>query len=222
VATGGNDGNVMIWHAETGRRVATLRSEGGEVLSIQFGTDSKQLLTTSRFSAYVHACPECVGPSELGALAHSRVIRQLTADERSSYGVPTDVERAPDGPPPADVRDPAPRVRHERGALAFRTWMHGEVSPFDEDTYTIEGRTGQHVGVAVRTAPDSDLDPYVLITGPDGRTLAEDDDGAYSIPKFQPWDAAVELILPAAGRYTVTVRTVNGRAGRYAAVAETE
>ena len=106
-------------------------------------------------------------------------------------------------------------MRVEKVELQNRVWVDDLISLNEEHVYTIQGKQGQEIGVITRTPSDSNLDPHLTLLDPNGRILAEDDDGAPSdVPGIQPWDAAIVQTLPETGRYTIVLKSVNRDSGR--------
>lgn len=88
--------------------------------------------------------------------------------------------------------------------------------PRDEDVaYLFAGSAGQVITITLSSTAAT-LDPYLILRGPDGERLAEDDDSAGSL------NARIEsLRLPEDGLYTIIVTTYAGRgAGRYSLLVE--
>ena len=82
-----------------------------------------------------------------------------------------------------------------------------------EDVYEFEGRRGQRVDLRLRA---DDFDPYLVVTGPQGFNMANDDEegGNGSL------HSRLVLELPADGRYRVSVTTFRpGETGRYSLAA---
>ncbi|MEG3905559.1 trypsin-like peptidase domain-containing protein [Microcoleus sp. B4-C5] len=102
---------------------------------------------------------------------------------------------------------PSRAILQEEGALV----AGGPVLPSDNSLYreyTFEGRSGQSVTISLES---TDFDPYVAIFGPNGRLVAENDDGSDSTK-----NSFLTVTLPATGRYRVIVNAydASGR-GRY-------
>jgi len=103
--------------------------------------------------------------------------------------------------------EPSRAILQEEGALV----AGGAVLPSDKSLYreyTFEGRAGQSVAISLESR---DFDPYVALFGPNGRLVAENDDGSDSTK-----NAFLSVTLPATGRYRVIVNAydASGR-GRY-------
>lgn len=105
--------------------------------------------------------------------------------------------------------------------LAIGQTQSGELSTNDnqrrsgkyEDVYEFEGRRGQRVDLRLRA---DDFDPYLVVTGPQGFNMANDDEegGNGSL------HSRLVLELPADGRYRVSVTTFRpGETGRYSLAA---
>ena len=95
----------------------------------------------------------------------------------------------------ADKHDP-PREAIELGQLAARV--------VGEFTATIGTAR-----IALDRPGRSQLDPYLELLDPDGRTLAEDDDSGGEL------NSLIQVTLPRSGRYTVVARGLGDSAGRY-------
>ncbi|WP_316430000.1 trypsin-like peptidase domain-containing protein [Leptolyngbya sp. NK1-12] len=75
------------------------------------------------------------------------------------------------------------------------------------NAYTFEGKAGQQVVIEMTS---SELDAYLILLAPDGRDVAQDDDGGGGS------DARLVTSLPADGTYTVLANTYRaGQTGRY-------
>jgi S1-C subfamily serine protease len=75
------------------------------------------------------------------------------------------------------------------------------------DAYTFEGRAGQQVVIEMNS---SEVDSYLILLSPDGRDLAQDDDGAGGS------NAKLTTTLPADGLYTVLANSYQpGETGSY-------
>jgi len=95
----------------------------------------------------------------------------------------------------------------------------GELTPNDsqrqsgkyEDVYTVQARRGERLDLRLSS---QDFDPYLVVTGPQGFTLANDDEGGGST------DSRLILEFPADGAYRVSVTTFRpGETGAYRLVA---
>ncbi|MEA3047649.1 MAG: hypothetical protein QOJ53_1981 [Sphingomonadales bacterium] len=102
-------------------------------------------------------------------------------------------------------------------AIAAGQSVAGELTPNDmqrrsgkyEDSYTIEGRRGQRV--ELRLASDA-FDPYLVVTGPEGFTLANDDEGGGG----ESVNSRLVLQFPSDGTYRVAVTSFrSGESGAY-------
>ncbi|MEA3042461.1 MAG: hypothetical protein QOH47_299 [Sphingomonadales bacterium] len=102
-------------------------------------------------------------------------------------------------------------------AIAAGQSIAGELTPNDmqrrsgkyEDSYTIEGRRGQRV--ELRLASDA-FDPYLVVTGPEGFTLANDDEGGGG----ESVNSRLVLQFPSDGTYRVAVTSFrSGESGAY-------
>ncbi|HZU06460.1 MAG TPA: PPC domain-containing protein [Chloroflexota bacterium] len=102
------------------------------------------------------------------------------------------------------------RLLVERGPVPLGQPVQGEIR-FAEgrDLYTFEGRAGQQVRIALDRPSRSRLDPYLELQGPDGRTIAEDDDSGGDL------NALIQLVLPQTGTYTIVARGFEDTVGPY-------
>jgi hypothetical protein len=105
--------------------------------------------------------------------------------------------------------------------LAIGQTQSGDLSTSDnqrrsgkyEDVYEFEGRRGQRIDLRLRA---DEFDPYLVVTGPDGFNMANDDEegGNGSL------HSRLVLELPADGRYRVSVTSYgSGETGRYSLAA---
>lgn len=73
--------------------------------------------------------------------------------------------------------------------------------------YTFEGQAGQQVTIEMTS---DEIDAYLILLSPDGRDLAQDDDGGGDT------NARLTATLPASGEYTILANSyAPGEAGRY-------
>ncbi len=102
------------------------------------------------------------------------------------------------------------RLVSEKGPVPLGQPVNGEIT-FSEgrDLYTFEGRQGQQVRIALDRPGRSQLDPYLELLGPDGNTVAEDDDSGGEL------NSLIQIALPQTGRYTVVARGLGDSTGRY-------
>lgn len=88
LATASLDGTGRIWDVHTGRPLRVLEHPDG-VENVAFSPDGRSVATLD-FAGVIRiwdACNGCTNPAALTALARSRVTRQLTDDERRTFGV---------------------------------------------------------------------------------------------------------------------------------------
>jgi WD40 repeat protein len=88
LATASLDGTARIWDAHTGRPLRVLEHPDS-VENVAFSPDGRSVATLD-FAGVIRiwdACNGCTNPDALIALARSRVTRQLTVDERRTFGV---------------------------------------------------------------------------------------------------------------------------------------
>ena len=74
------------------------------------------------------------------------------------------------------------------------------------DVYTFDGSPTQRVDIAM--AGSSLSDPYLILAGPDGQVVAENDDSVGT-------DSALSALLPVAGTYTIEATAFGGETGSY-------
>lgn len=75
------------------------------------------------------------------------------------------------------------------------------------DAYTFEGKAGQEVTIEMDS---TEVDPYLILLAPDGRDVAQDDDGGGGS------NARLVTQLPADGTYTILANSYQpGETGRY-------
>ncbi len=99
---------------------------------------------------------------------------------------------------------PAPRVARPVPPLALGQAVGGELTPLDpqrrsgkyEDAFTFTGRAGQRIDLRLSS---DDFDPYLLVTGPGGFQMSNDDEGG-----SDTLNSRLILALPADGSYRVS------------------
>ncbi len=82
IVTGSEDGTTRVWKAETGQPVEQIKFAGW---GVAFSPDGRFISTVGGGAARIYPCEVCRPLEELIALAHARVTRQLTPDERQKY-----------------------------------------------------------------------------------------------------------------------------------------
>ena len=111
---------------------------------------------------------------------------------------------------------PSATAQRTPAALAAGQTVAGELSPNDaqrqsgkyEDVFTVQGRRGGRLDLRLGS---QDFDPYLVVTGPEGFTLANDDE-----PGAQALDSRLVLEFPADGAYRVAVTSFRpGETGAY-------
>jgi hypothetical protein len=109
------------------------------------------------------------------------------------------------------------RLVSELGPVPLGQRVPGEIR-FAEgrDLYTLDGRQGQRVRIALDRVGRSQLDPYLELLDPDGRTLAEDDDSGGEL------NSLIQVELPRTGTYTIVARGLADSAGDYALTVNVE
>ena len=113
-----------------------------------------------------------------------------------------------------DLKPPEP--------LAFNTPIVGRLESGDNvlqidnsffDAYIFEGEAGQQVSIVMAS---NDIDPYLILLGPNGELAAEDDDSAGEL------NAAIDLRLPVSGTYLLLANSYQaGESGTYQIAAQT-
>jgi hypothetical protein len=111
---------------------------------------------------------------------------------------------------------PSAMAQQAGPGLAPGQTVSGELTPNDaqrqsgkyEDVFTVQGRRGSRLDLRLSSA---DFDSYLVVTGPEGFTLSNDDD-----PGTQALDSRLVLEFPADGAYRVAVTTFRpGETGAY-------
>jgi hypothetical protein len=102
------------------------------------------------------------------------------------------------------------RLVVQRGAVPLGRPVAGEIQfAGGRDLYTFEARQGQQVRIALDRPARSQLDPYLELLDPDGRTLAEDDDSGGEL------NALIQVPLARTGTYTIVARGFEDTTGPY-------
>ncbi len=102
------------------------------------------------------------------------------------------------------------RLVTEKGPALLGQPIRGEIVYADgRDLYTFEGREGQQVRILLERPGRSQLDPYLELRDPSGRTIAEDDDSGGEL------NSLIQIPLPATGQYTIVAHGLGDTAGPY-------
>jgi len=111
---------------------------------------------------------------------------------------------------------PSATAQQAGPGLAPGQTVSGELTPNDaqrqsgkyEDVFTVQGRRGGRLDLRLSSA---DFDSYLVVTGPEGFTLSNDDE-----PGTEALDSRLVLEFPADGAYRVAVTTFRpGETGAY-------
>lgn len=130
----------------------------------------------------------------------------FSENARGSYALSVTGWETPEAPPPG--RSASITVGQSKdGVLEPGDELAGD-GPY-QDRWTVTARAGQRLRVDMHS---SDFDSYLVLLGPDGGTLASDDDGG-----AEGNDASLGLRAPTAGTYTVLATSYgdNVRSGAY-------
>ena len=90
-------------------------------------------------------------------------------------------------------------------ALSRKLTNQSSVLPADNsffDLYSFEGKAGQQITIEMKS---QEIDPYLILLGPNQREIAQDDDGAGSK------NARITVRLPADGTYTLLANSYQAR-----------
>ena len=86
VVTASQDSTARVWSASTGQSLAILRGHADWVYSAAFSPDGQSVITASQDgTARIYACEVCGSIEDLLTLAHTRITRELTCQERQMY-----------------------------------------------------------------------------------------------------------------------------------------
>ncbi|MEZ2225304.1 MULTISPECIES: trypsin-like peptidase domain-containing protein [unclassified Microcoleus] len=125
-------------------------------------------------------------PAFLTAVREGRAPR--VAQTRSPFGNKSPAKLALNGP-----------------AISGKLTNQSSVLPGDNsffDLYSFEGKAGQRITIEMKS---QEIDPYLILLGPDRRQIAQDDDGAGSN------NARITVRLPANGTYTLLANSNQAR-----------
>ena len=87
--TGGQDGTVRVWEVATGQQATAFDVPGGDVNEVAVDNTGRRIAAVSDGGAgTIFECHVCGTPDELAALAAQHSTRELTAEERTSFGLP--------------------------------------------------------------------------------------------------------------------------------------
>ncbi|MEC8894667.1 MAG: hypothetical protein VX901_15205, partial [Candidatus Poribacteria bacterium] len=87
ILTGSLDGIAKVWDAQTGRELSTLKGHDHWISSVSWVSEDKRIATAGEDGlVQIHT----TDIDELLQIAESRVTRQLTSEERETYGVRND------------------------------------------------------------------------------------------------------------------------------------
>ena len=102
VLTASHDNTARLWDVASGKELRALRGHEDQVTSAQFSPDGKTVLTTSYDeTARLWDCPECRPMEEIAREVARKVGRELTADERLRFGLPSCLPLVDDRNPPS-------------------------------------------------------------------------------------------------------------------------
>jgi hypothetical protein len=90
-------------------------------------------------------------------------------------------------------------------AISGKLTDKSNVLPADNsffDLYSFEGKAGQQITIEMKS---QEIDPYLILLGPNQRGIAQDDDGAGSK------NARITVRLPADGTYTLVANSYEAR-----------
>ncbi|MBE9099856.1 trypsin-like peptidase domain-containing protein [Vacuolonema iberomarrocanum] len=137
----------------------------------------------------------------------------IPADEVQGFLQDVEDGTAPVEPQVAEI---VPGIYQDPEVLVMDgAFVGGEITEasnvFDDQSYfnayLFEGRAGQVVEIAMESA---DFDAYLMLFGPEGEAVAEDDDS------YGNGNAYITVTLPANGVYTIFANTYEaGNTGRY-------
>jgi len=83
--TGSQDKTAKVWDAKTGKELFILKGHEGWITSAVWSPNGKRIATANARDGIVQIYTTDI--NELLQIAESRVSRQLTAEERETYGV---------------------------------------------------------------------------------------------------------------------------------------
>jgi WD40 repeat protein len=86
LVSGGKDGTVRVWDAESGDQAAQFAVPGGGVSQLAVDVAGRRIaVVTDRGSGAVIDCEACRSPADLARLADVRATRDLTDEERANF-----------------------------------------------------------------------------------------------------------------------------------------
>jgi WD40 repeat protein len=89
LVSGGQDGTVRVWEVGSGQQAATFDHPGGDVTDIAVDRTGRRIAAISvGGGGAIFECRVCGPPDELAALAAQQSTRDLTAEERTLFGLP--------------------------------------------------------------------------------------------------------------------------------------
>jgi hypothetical protein len=97
-----------------------------------------------------------------------------------------------------------------RGALEYGQSRIGTVDSFDDDGWTFSGEGGDRITIDLEER-DGQLDPQLMLYGPDNRLVISNDDVDMTAGNM---NSRVEITLPSTGTYTIVVSAF-GTGGDY-------
>jgi WD40 repeat protein len=88
LVSGGEDGTVRVWDVAESREATEFRVPGGDVTDVAVDRTGRRIAGVSDGGdGAVFDCEVCGPPEELVAMADRRTTRELTAEERTTFGV---------------------------------------------------------------------------------------------------------------------------------------
>jgi WD40 repeat protein len=89
IVTSSGDGTARLWETATGQTLSVIEGHTGAVFDAVFSPDGRSIVTTGQDgTALIYplsSCETCAPLNTLIALAHSRVTRNLTPQERQEF-----------------------------------------------------------------------------------------------------------------------------------------
>lgn len=185
-----------------GESAATFREACERAVALAEDVDDPQL--------YVGICREATASTELiEATLTACKLAADTAGEEDDSSLDLEICQLGRDFRLAEVVAPAcERIASDATPIEFGSTVRGTVEESGAEVYSFSGVAGQTVVISLDET-DGELDPLLVLLGPDNIFLAEDDDGGGNL------NSLIRVALPDSGTYVILAQGFAGVAGAF-------